>query len=207
MADDTLNLKRKQRGSSSSTSDNELRSLEEKRARDKPLNVELTSTSGDQAPEHVEVEMTHDLGSKVDLIVSRLDAMNSKLESINAAVVSLEQNLIKVQGRVEKVEQDQAKSKDAINDMHDRLQALNTIVEERKTAGDGVKSYCDDKYKELQDKLLYAEVCQRHENLRFYGIEEKSSGKEDTHSVLQEFFEQLLGIQPEEVQKIEWETK
>jgi len=73
------------------------------------LNVELTSTLGDQAPEHVE-EMTHDLGLKVDLILSRLDVMSSKLESINAVVVSLEQNLNKVQDRVDMLEQDQAKS-------------------------------------------------------------------------------------------------
>ena len=198
MAEDILNFKRKQRESSSSTSDNELKSPEEKRARDKPLNVELTSTSGDQAPEHV--EMIHDLG-----ILSRLDAMSSKLESINAVVVSLEQNLNKVQGRVDMLEQDQAKSKDAIKDMHDGLQALNTIVEASKTAGDRVKNYCDDKYKDLQDKLLSAEVYQRRENLRFYGIEEKSGGKEDTQAVLQEFFEQLLEIQPEEVQKIEFQ--
>ena len=69
------------------------------------------------------------------------------------------------------LEQDQAKSKDAIKDMHDGLQALNRV-------GDRVKNYCDDKYKDLQDKLLYAEVYQRRENLRFYGIEEKSGGKE-----------------------------
>ena len=37
--------------------------------------------------------------------------------------------------------------------MQDGLQALNTIVES-KTAGEGVKKYCDNKYKELQDKLL-----------------------------------------------------
>ena len=37
MADASLNLKRKKRGSNSSTSDNELKSPEEKRARDKPL--------------------------------------------------------------------------------------------------------------------------------------------------------------------------
>ena len=58
--------------------------------------------------------MTHDLGAKVNLILSRLDAVNSKLESINAVVVSLEQKLNKVQGRVEMLERDQAKSKDAI---------------------------------------------------------------------------------------------
>ena len=112
MADATLNLKRKKRGSNSSTSDNELRSPEEKRARDKPVNVELSSSSGDKAPGHVDV--THDLGKKVDLILSNLEAVNSKLESINAVVVSLEQKLNKVQGRVEMLELDQAKSKDAI---------------------------------------------------------------------------------------------
>ena len=203
MADASLDLKRKKRGSNSSTSDNELKSPEEKRGRDKPLNVELASCSVDKAPEHV--EMTHDLGAKVDLILSSLDAVNLKLESINVVVVSLEQKLNKVQGRVEMLEQDQAKSKDAIKDMHDGLLAMNTMVEESKTAGDRVKNYCDDRCKNLQDKLLYAEVYQRRENLRFFGIGEKSCGKEDTHSVLQEFFVRVLEMQPEEVLKIEFQ--
>ena len=167
------------------------------------MNVELASSSGDKAPEHV--EMTHDLGAKVDLILSSLDAVNLKLESINAVVVSLEQKLNKVQGRVEMLEQDQAKSKDAIKDMHDGLLAMNTMFEESKTASDRVKNYCDDRCKDLQDKLLYAEVYQRRENLRFFGIGEKSGGKEDTHSVLQEFFVRVLEMQPEEVLKIEFQ--
>ena len=96
------------------------------------MNVELALSSGDKVPEHV--KMAHDLGAKVDLILSSLDAVNSKLESINAVVVSLEQKLNKVQGRVEMLEQGQAKSKDAIKDMYDGLQALNTIIETSKTA-------------------------------------------------------------------------
>ena len=52
---------------------------------------------------------------------------------------------------------------------------------------------------------MYAEVYQLHKNLRFYGIKEKSGGKEDTHSVLQDFFMRVLGIQQEEVQKIEFQ--
>ena len=102
MADASLNLKRKKRGSNSSTSDSELKSPEEKRARDKPLNVELASSSGD---------MTRDLGAKVDLILSSPNAVNLKLESIKAVVVSLEQKLNKVQGRVQMLKQDQAKLK------------------------------------------------------------------------------------------------
>jgi len=62
---------------------------------------------------------------------------------------SLEENLNKVQNRVETLEQDQAKSKVAINEMQDGIQALNTIEEESRTVDDGVKKYCDDKYKEL----------------------------------------------------------
>ena len=122
-------------------------------------------------------------------------------------VVSLEQKLNKVQGRVEMLEQDQAKPKDAIKDMYDGLLAMNTMVEESKTAGDRVKNYCDDRCKNLQDKLLYAEVYQRRENLRFFGIGENSGGKEDTQSVLQEFFVRVLEMQPQEVLKIEFQWK
>ena len=50
------------------------------------MNVELPSSSGDKAPEHVDIP--HDL--------SNLEAVNSQLESINAVVVSLEQKLNKV---------------------------------------------------------------------------------------------------------------
>ena len=58
------------------------------------MNVELPSSSGYKAPEHV--DMTHDLGKKVDPILCNLEAVNSQLESINAVVVSLEQKLNKV---------------------------------------------------------------------------------------------------------------
>ena len=64
--------------------------------------------------------------------------MNLKLESIGAVLKSLEENLNKVKSRVETLEHHQKKSKVAINEMQDGLQALNTIVEESKTAGDGV---------------------------------------------------------------------
>ena len=111
------------------------------------MNVDLASSSGDKIPQHI--EMTHGLDAKVDFILSSLEAVNSKLESINVVVVNLEEKLCKVQDRVEMLEQDQAKSKDAIKDMHEGLQALNTIVEASKTAGDRVKNYCDDKYKDL----------------------------------------------------------
>ena len=110
--------------------------------------------------------------------------MNSKLESIGAVVKSLEENLNKVQSRVETLEQDQAKSKVTINEMHDGLQALNTIVKESRTAADGVKKYCDDKYKELQDKILYAEVFQWRKISALTVLKNCPGGKEDARSTL-----------------------
>lgn len=55
-----------------------IRSQEEKRARDKPLNIDLASSSGDKSLQHL--EMTHDLGTKVDIILPSLEVVNSKHE-------------------------------------------------------------------------------------------------------------------------------
>jgi len=99
MADETSNLKKGR----SSISDNELRSPDEKRSRDKSLKLDLTLSSGDMISKHM--EMAHDdIGKKMDLILSSLEAMNSKLESISAVVKNLEKSLNKVQSRVEKLE-------------------------------------------------------------------------------------------------------
>ena len=55
-------------------------------------------------------------------------------------------------------------------------------------------SLCVNKCKELENKLLYAEVYQRRENLRFYGIEE-TDGNENSLMVLQSFLERQCGIE------------
>ena len=45
------------------------------------------------------------------------------------------------------------------------------------------------------NKLLYAEVYQRRENLRFYGIEETDED-ENSLKALQSFLERQCGIEP-----------
>ena len=66
-------------------------------------------------------------------------------------------------------------------------------MNEAKAAGEKVKEHCENKCKELENKLLYAEVYQRRENLRFYGIEEEED--ENSLNVLKSFLEQQCGIQ------------
>ena len=79
--------------------------------------------------------------------------------------------------------------------MEDGLQEFNTRVNEAKATGEKIKELCVNKCKELENKLLYAEVYQRRENLRFYGIEE-TDGNENSLKVLQSFLERQCGIEP-----------
>jgi hypothetical protein len=65
----------------------------------------------------------------------------------------------------------QAESK--INDLEISVQAIDTQVDDTKETLEDLRVCTEANLKELKDKLLYYEVYQRRENLRFYGIEEK----------------------------------
>ena len=51
------------------------------------------------------------------------------------------------------------------------------------------------KIKELEDKLLYQEVYNRRENLRFFGIPEPTGGTEDVHQVVHKFLKEELELE------------
>ena len=63
---------------------------------------------------------------------------------------------------------------------------------------------CEQKCKELEDKLLYAEVYSRRENLRFYGICEEGD-QEDTYTTLKTFLKHHLGLKSEEFAEIDFQ--
>ena len=53
----------------------------------------------------------------------------------------------------------------------------------------------ENKVKELEDKLLYQEVYNRGENLRFFGFTEPTGGTEDVHLVVQKFLKEELELE------------
>jgi len=53
----------------------------------------------------------------------------------------------------------------------------------------------ENKIKELEDKLLYQEVYNRGENLRFFGIREPTSGTEDVRQVVHKFLKEELELE------------
>ena len=98
--------------------------------------------------------------------------MDKKLEIINTAVSNRSVKFNKLEDRVEKLENAQSTTRNTFREMEDGLQEFNGQVNEAKATGEKIKEHCESKCKELENKLLYAEVYQRRENLRFYGIEE-----------------------------------
>ena len=53
----------------------------------------------------------------------------------------------------------------------------------------------EDKIKKLEDKLLYQEVYNRRENLRFFGIPESTSGAKNTFEVVRKFLKEELDLE------------
>ena len=142
--------------------------------------------------------MSDSFESKLDPILTRLETMDRKLEEINTAVSNLESKFNKLEGRVEKLEDHQSTTRDAVKELQDGLQEFNTQVNEATVAREEAKEICESRYKEFENKLSYAEVYQRRENLR-YGIgEEKEDG--DCRNVLKSFLEQQCGVQPDGIE-------
>ena len=187
-------FKRKARKSSNSSTSGV--SPFEKRARE--LNSSLNS-SPERSTEVGDFEMSDSLESKLDLILTRLETMDRKLEEINTTVSNLESKFNKLEGRVEKLEDHQSTTRDAVKELQDGLQKFNTQVNEATAARDKAKKSWESRYKGLENKLLYAEVYQSRENLRFYGIgEEEEDG--DGRNVLKSFLEQQCGVQSDGIE-------
>lgn len=105
--------------------------------------------------------MPGNLESKVDLILGRLETMDQRLVNINNAVLNPESKFNKLEGRVDKLENVPLTTRGTFREMEDGLQEFNTQVNKAKAAGEKIKEQCKSKCKELENKLLYAEVYQR----------------------------------------------
>ena len=107
--------------------------------------------------------------------------MDKKLEKISSSVSSLEKKFDRLDTRVNKLEANQSEARAKVEEMEDGLNEFNKQVNELNAANEKVKVNCEKackaRYKALKDKILYAKVYSRRENLRFYGIKMKGSDK------------------------------
>lgn len=194
-------LKRKDRKSNSSisSSDSELGSPDEKRVREKLSSSGSSSDGSSNAQGMIAQDMACELDTKIDLVLKRLSGIDEKLERLNCFVTNLEKNFNKLDSRVLKLESAQKEMDKKVAEVQASQAELNTQLNEVKDASENVQKVCGEKCKEIEDRLLYAEVYSRRENLRFYGIDEHGEG-EDSTAVLRAFLEQKLGVKSDGIE-------
>ena len=83
------------------------------------------------------------------------------------------------------------KVEEKTNDIEKAMEFESTEIEELKKKD----KENEDKIKELEDKLLYQEVYNRRENLRFFGIPESTTGVENTFEVMRNFLKEELELE------------
>ena len=143
-----------------------------------------------------------------------LEALNmteriaSQLEMICQTLASVENRLQRLEGIFERFS-DLEKS---VNNLHIELKTLSEksrIIEEKTNEFEKAMDFenaeleglkkkdkkNEDKIKELEDKLLYQEVYNRRENLRFFGVPESTTGVQNTFSVMHNFLKEELNLE------------
>ena len=176
---------------SSTGSDKGVSSPEEKKARETSSSGSVFGSLTDETLDAAEI--SQNLEAKVDKILNRVVEVDTKLErldEIKSSVSNLEKKFDNLNDRVRHIEESSKEERVKVQQLDDGLTELNTQVKEFKIANEQVQKDCDEnckaRCKALEDKLLYAEVYSRRENLRFYGIS-KEGEHENTLRLLKAF--------------------
>ena len=143
-----------------------------------------------------------------------LEALNmteriaSQLEMICQTLASVENRLQRLKGIFERF----SDLERSVNNLHIELKTLSEksrIIEEKTNEFEKAMDFenaeleglkkkdkkNEDKIKELEDKLLYQEVHNRRENLRFFGVPESTTGVQNTFSVMHNFLKEELNLE------------
>ena len=180
MADIFQKLKRKNRKSSSTSSE------KDNRPEDKRSKLELLDEECETDEIHSVLEMAEGVLPKLDMVLRKLEVMESKLDSLESFVRNVDAKVNALNTKVETLESKITGAAKSIEELDKGMAFLNSDVERLKK----LEKDCS----ALRQEILYMGVYQRRENLRFYGIEEDPEGAEDTRQVLTDFLMSELGI-------------
>ena len=190
--------KSKSKTNSSTGSDKDVSSPDEKKAKETSSSGSVFGSLTDETQDAA--EMSQNLEAKVDKILNRIVEVDTKLErldEIKSSVSNLEKKFDNLNDRVRHIEESSKEARVKVQQLDDGLTEVNTKVKEFKIANEQVQKDCDEnckaRCKTLEDKLLYAEVYSRRENLRFYGISEEGE-HENTLGLLKAFLENQLKV-------------
>lgn len=163
-----------------SDSDSEANSPEGKR-----LCNELT------VEEEEEDAIMEDITKQLNLILSKLEGVETKLETVIETVSKLKSTVNDLENAVVKLQGDAKTLRNDVSAMDKGVSFLNNEVEElRSKEKDHLK-----RIKGLEDQLVYQELYNRRENLRFLGVPESMEDVEDTKETVYQLLERELGIE------------
>ena len=152
----------------------------------------ITHSPGEEDKIIEALDMTQSVASQLQLILSNLEALETKF--------SLKKTVDKVQSAVAAVESKTTELQKDVDQVDNSLSFLNKEVQDLRSKENNYKL----EIKSLESKILYQEVYNRHENLRFLNLHEASDeGNEDTKDVVYHFLERELKM--EDVRRIEFQ--
>ena len=138
--------------------------------------------------------MSDKITAQLDTICQMLTSVESrlqKLENIFERVSGLEKSVSNFGTELSKLTNKTKEIEKIASDVKTAMEFANVEIEVLKKK----ELVSENKVKELQDKLLYQEVYNRRENLRFFGIPEPIGGTEDVHQVVHKFLKEELELE------------
>ena len=159
----------------------------------------ITDSPGEEDKIIEALDMTQSVASQLQLILSKLEALETKFETVvttvntlTFAVEDLKKTVDKVQSEMAAAESKTTELRKDVDQMDNSLSFLNKEVQELRSKENNYKL----EIKSLESKILYQEVYNRRENLRFLNLPEASDeGNEDTKEVVYRFLERELKME------------
>lgn len=158
---------------------------------DPNINIASDEGEGDQVLETL--NMTERIASQLEMICQTLASVEirlQRLEGIFERFSVLEKSINSLQTGLNTLSEKSRIIEEKTSDIEKAMEFENAEIEELKKKD----KENEDKTKELEDKLLYLEVYNRRENLRFFGIPESTTGEENTFEVMTNFLKEELEL-------------
>ena len=187
--------KRKTKASVSISSDSDICSPEGKKACNSPRsepNIGVVFSEDDQVLEAL--NMTEKIATQLERIFEMLAGVESRLQNLEGIFErfsALEKSVNKLETELNKIGEKTRKLEGEVNDLSKSMEFANAEIEDLKKND----KENEVKIKELEDKILYQEVYNRRENLRFFGFPESADGAENTYEVVRKFLSDELEVE------------
>ena len=177
--------------------DSDISSPEGKKMCESPCsdpNINTASNEGEDDQVLKALNMTERIASQLEMICQTPASVENrlqKLEGIFERFSVLERSVNSLQTGLSALSEKSRIIEEKTNCIEKAMEFENAEIEELKK--EDKKN--EDKIKELEDKLLYQEVYNRRENLRFFGIPESTTAAENIFEVMRNFLKEELDLE------------